>query len=76
VLAKNFFYKAATMAYGTRLSQMQKEMDLMSCQIGEFAKVKTQVEELRSQMMALNASMTSIASNVSTLLKDKVSGSD
>jgi hypothetical protein len=64
------------MADGTRLSQMQKDMDLMSCQMGEFAEVKTQVEELRTQMMALTASMTSIASNVSTLLKDKASGSD
>ena len=36
------------MVDGTRLSQMQKEMDLKSGQMGEIAKVKSQVEEIRS----------------------------
>jgi hypothetical protein len=52
------------MAYGTRLSQMQKEMDLMSNQVGEIA-------EIKSQIMALTASMNTISNTMSTLIKDK-----
>jgi hypothetical protein len=47
------------MADGTRLSQMQKEIDLMGSQVGEIL-------ELKSQIMAL-------AVNINTLLKDKAS---
>jgi hypothetical protein len=34
------------MADGTRLSQMQKEMDLMSNQVGEIAEIKSQIMAL------------------------------
>jgi hypothetical protein len=47
------------MANGTRLSQMQKEIDLMGSQMGEIL-------ELKSQIMAL-------ATSINTLLKDKAS---
>jgi hypothetical protein len=48
---------------------MQKEMDLMSCQVGEIA-------EIKSQIMALTVSMNTIANNVSTLIKDKATSSE
>jgi hypothetical protein len=57
------------MADGTRLSQMQKEMDLMSNQVGEIA-------EIKSQIMALTASMNIMSNTMSTLIKDKATSSE
>jgi hypothetical protein len=65
-----------TMANGTKLSKMQKEMDLMSCQVGEIVEIKSQVEDLRSQMMAFTARVNTIASNMATLIKDKATSSE
>jgi hypothetical protein len=70
------FYTSVLAIFFTRLQQWQKEIDLISCQVGEITEVKSQVKELRSQMMALTASVNTLASIVSTLMKDKATSSE